>query len=151
MSRTLDPSSRGVTTIAAEVGQAVEPLVGRGDLRLPGGERLVDQGRVAGRRVEVQVVVLGRPEQPGYVAMAPQRPVEPVVLHPRHVPDQAEQAHRGRRHGAGGELLRREPLALEAEGEPVVGEVLADRRQLADRAAPLDARGSSSGRAHMPS
>ena len=45
---------------------------------------------------------------------------------------QAEQAQRGWRHGPGGELLRREILALHVEGEPVMGEVLADGGELAD-------------------
>ena len=35
-----------------------------------------------------------------------QRALEPVVLDPGHVPDQAEQAQGGRWHRAGGELLR---------------------------------------------
>jgi len=48
------------------------------------------------------------------------------------MPNQAEQAQRGRRNGPGGELLRREILAFHAEGEPVIGEVLADCRELAD-------------------
>jgi hypothetical protein len=63
--------------------ERVEPLVGRGDLRLPRGERLLDDGGVGDRIVEVRVLVVGAFEQAAPVGLPLQRPLELVVLHLR--------------------------------------------------------------------
>src|SRR5215468_3888305 len=50
-------------------------------------------------------------------------PVEPGTLDLGHMPDDAEQRQRGRRHGARGQLLRGQVLALPSQRGPVVVEV----------------------------
>src|SRR5262245_30914294 len=91
--------------LAVESVYPAHPLVSVRDLCPPVFERLLDHGRLGHRSIEVQVVVVWRPEQPWQVAMALQRPLKPAVLHPGHMPNQTEQAQRGRWHGPSCELF----------------------------------------------
>ena len=146
MSRTSTwwPSRSTVTPRSSTPAQVV---LRRAYLRPPGREGLLDHRGVGHRRVEVGVAVLVLAEQPGLV-LALDLALEPAVLDRGHVPHQAQQRHRGRRHRAPRELLGVQAVALHLERLAVVVEVLRQHCLLASGLLSTS-RGSSSGSTHM--
>jgi hypothetical protein len=55
---------------------------------------------------------------------------EPGPFHLGHVPDQAEQRHRGRFHGPAGQLPGVQPIALQLQRQPLTAHELGQRRPL---------------------
>src|SRR6478735_1848167 len=113
----------------------VQPVLGTRDLSLPLLERLVDALLRPDRGGELDVRVVGVGVGPRLVDVGLQSALEPGVLDEGHVTHQAEQAEVARRHRPRRELLRRQVRALELEGEPIVAEIVAVRRQLTHRLA----------------
>lgn len=96
------------------VHQAVEPLLGEGNLPVPRCERLLHAlGRPDGT-IEVDIGRV-RTSEEMRPAVSPQDPVEPTVLDVGHVPDETQQTQAAGRDTAGGELLRGESGAFPGE------------------------------------
>jgi hypothetical protein len=55
---------------------------------------------------------------------------EPAAFHLGHVPDQAEQGHRGGFHGPAGQLPGVEPVALQLQRQPLAVQKIGQRRLL---------------------
>src|SRR5690242_6374658 len=123
-----DRLTLGVVADEIEVVVAREPL-GECDLLPPRRPRLVGHRRVGDRPVEVAVGVGLGLVALRHVALG-EPAAEPAALHLGHVPDQAEQRHRGRFHGAAGQLLGVEPVALHLQRQPLAAQELIQRRPL---------------------
>src|SRR5215218_7118408 len=104
-------------------------------LRPPGRERLLHVGGVDVVEVAVRVVV--GPVDAGRV-LAAEDPAEPVALHVRHVPDEAEQRQARRRHRPLPQLRLVEPLALPGQRRPVVVEPGVEHGPLAGHVGRID-------------
>ena len=128
----------GVAADVAEIVVARE-LLSEGDLLAPRRPRLGDHGRVSGRTVEVSVgigvglVTLGD-IMPGEPA------AEPAAFHLGHVPDKAEQGHRGRFDGPAGQLPGVEPVALQLQRQPLAAQEIGQRRLLVTQPRAASAR-----------
>ena len=100
-------------------------------------------GRVGHRAVEVAVRVGLGLVAPGHVV--PGEPAaEPGPFHLGHVPDQAEQRHRGRLHRTPGQLPGVEPIARHPQRQRLVAQELVKRRPLVSQPEP-PSRGSEAG------
>ena len=88
-----------------------------------------DDGRVGDRPVEVGVGV-GVGLVPLWYVEPGEPAAEPGAFHLGHVPDQAEQGHRGRFHGPAGQLPGVQPGALQLQRQPLAAQELVQRRPL---------------------
>src|SRR5262249_47701383 len=112
------------TVLADEVEVVVgDELVSERDLLAPGRPGLLDDLRVGDGAVEVAVRVVWSLVALGLADLSEADP-EPGPLDLGHVPDQAEQRHRGRLHRTAGQLLRVQASALQLQGEPLAAEEL---------------------------
>jgi hypothetical protein len=107
-----------------------DEVVSERDLFAPGRHGLLDDRRVGDGAVEVAVRILRRLVAVVLAAVR-ETDAEPLALHLRHVPDQAEQGHRGGLNGTRGELLRVQVRALQLQGEALAAEELRQGRPLA--------------------
>ena len=123
-----DRLTLGVLADEIEVVIARE-LLSECDLRAPRRPRLLGHRRVRDRPVEVGVGV-----GLGLVALQYLKPgepaAEPAALHLGHVPDQAQQGHRGRFHGTAGQLPGIQPVALQLQRQPLGAQELGQCRPL---------------------
>jgi DNA-binding NarL/FixJ family response regulator len=133
-----DRLALGVLAYEVEV-VFIDELIGERRLLAPGRPRLLDDRRVGDGAVEVAVWVVQRLVTVALGVVGEADP-EPLPLHLGHVPDQAEQGHRGRLHRAAGHLLDVQVGALQLQGEPLGAEELGQGRPLASQPRSANAR-----------